>query len=105
MKEIIRKNLVQIKKFVKPDIEIIEMRETYSGQEYYLMSFVFSDNLVVEQKCDEDGEVNRFSEVVYYGAKLEKDLVITAHPKYGWIVHNEATELLHNNIAEKELLK
>ena len=106
MSEEINPNLVEIKKFVKPDLVVIDIRKTYSGIEHFRLSFVFKESLVAEEQCDEEGNpTNGYRDTIYCACKLEGDEVIYMSPKFGWMVHEKATEKHANEIAEKELLK
>ena len=105
LKDVIEQTLIEIKKFVKPDLVIIESRTGYSSLEYYKMSFIFNEELMAEQQCDQDGLViNEYKGINYYGCKIVKDKVVYLNPRFGWIIHSEATSEYRDMIVDKELL-
>lgn len=105
--QINRPELVPVKRYVRPDLTLIEKRKKYGDNyEFIKMSFVFNDMLVVEEECDEEGNLKtQYSRYIKYEAcRRIGDDVCIMHKDEGWVMHEQATEILAEKIAERELL-
>lgn len=95
---------VLIKKWIRPDLVIVQEDRTYVGN-YYKMSYAFSEELVIRRDCLQNG-TNKYSyeDGTYVACKLVKDEIFVMHSTYGWVFDEEATKKWHDIIAERELL-
>jgi len=99
-------SLIEIKKYVLPDLTIIESVEQYDKKyEYFKYSFAFSESIVLIEDCDEEGNTKySYREKTYRACKLDGDDVYIVDPKIGWIKHVLASAHWHDKIAEREIL-
>ena len=96
---------VQVTKFVRADLTIIESKTTYNSEiEYSKTSFLFDEGIYTIVKCDENGHVEKYRSMSYGACKLDGDVVLFMDSSHGWLPHNPATKEWANRIAERELL-
>lgn len=98
---------VEVKRYVRPDLVIIEKRKIYNDTiEYRRLSFLFDEMMYTDEECDEEGSLpERYARYTrYHACRKIGDEICIMNKNRGWIVHKEATEALAEIIAEKELL-
>lgn len=100
--------LMQINKFVEPDLAYLTIRKKYDDKlEHIYCSFSFINNICIMEKCEADGSPITNSWDVskeYIACKLEEGHVMIMDMRIGWVRADEATEKYIEILADKELL-
>lgn len=99
---------VQIKYSKYPDMQIIiPVKESYSEEiKHYKLSLVISDQLIVEQRCKEDGEIEAYHEPKYTPCRIVNDIIEVCDPKCCWVAANERLNSAYRDkLANKELVE
>ena len=98
--------MIEIKKWVKPDIiKILHKTNNYSSEKFTQYSILIEQSIMVTHDCHEDGEIESYKrDGKYFGLRVNKDIIEVCIPKYGWIpVYEEIQEIYNNEIAEKAI--
>jgi len=107
-KNLNREGFVTIKKNVLADLQVKVTTTKYNNElEYNLLSLVISENIIVEESCNEDGVPDRgsYKEPAYGACRLNDDIIEICHPKLGWVpADNKLNEAYASMLAEKALL-
>lgn len=106
--EELNQRTITIKREAIPDLTITDVRKDWNDKSnFFLVSFLFDEMLLVEQECDEEGnpKYGFGSDGKYRASKLEGDKILVMDEKAGWRVHQIATIEWANILADRELLK
>lgn len=99
--------LVEIKTYIRPDFtHIIRIKKWDDSYEYCKQSFIFSQNLMIIEACEENGQskYKHIRQTTYDACIRIKDEILTIDRERGWVRHEAASQYLAGQIAEKELL-
>ena len=101
--------MVEIKKWVKPDIQLIlqKQKREFGASEYNMYSVLFKDNLLAICDCDPQGSIKHYSTTKFYALRIntENDIIQVCIPKYGWVcIYEEIQNKYNDTIAEMQLL-
>ena len=96
--------MIEIRKFFKPDLEIVRPNRRYPG-DWEKFSAVFSEHIMVVQNCFENGEEKDSWTKCYYACRITNDVIEICIPKYGWVTaYDDINQKYKEEIAEKILL-
>ena len=98
--------MIEIKKFVEPDLVVIKKLESYNTK-YEKITLLFSECLVVVENCDEQGDVDSYNHrhKKYYGCRIVSERIELCIPTAGWIpAYEEIQEKYKDELADKAIL-
>lgn len=99
--------MVTIKKNVFPDVQVVISRKKYNDEiEYYLVSFVKSESVIIAEECTEDGIFKKsYKDPEFYACRMNDDMIEICDTKMGWIpAYPELNDEYKSILADKELL-
>lgn len=104
-----RLGFVTIKKNVPADLQVVVKTQRYDDKyEYKLLSLVISENIIIEEDCNEEGFPDRdsYKEPVYGACKITNDVIEVCHNKLGWVPADpKLNDAYADVLADKALLE
>lgn len=98
---------VPIKYMVYPDFQVVAAAPRDYGDKiwHFKYSLVLSDNLIVEERCTEDGVAETYHKPVYYSCRIKNDMIEILDSENCWIpAHCKLNDIYRDSLANKELV-
>ena len=99
--------MIEIRKWIKPDLTIVLPKpdSSYASSTHIKYSIIFKDGLLVTTECGEDGYRKYNDGNKYYGLKIIEDKIEVCIPKFGWIpVYEEIQNAYNSETVDKIVL-